>query len=95
MTHEEKTTDASATAEASEALPTLRRAFHLTLEAGTDTREDLAAALEQLAWEVRADKLTRGAWGSPSSGGTYELRVDLSMTHERYIEGLRARGYNA
>lgn len=60
------------------------RAFTLELKVGADTRADLARALEHLAFEIDREQLTTGCWGTPSDGGTYSLRIDHEMTHERY-----------
>lgn len=64
------------------------RAYTLTLKVGADTRHDLALILEHLAIEVSADRLTEGVSGGYSTGFTYKLEVDESMTHDRYFEEL-------
>jgi hypothetical protein len=63
-----------------------RRAFHLTLILGADSREELARALEQMAFQVEAAKLTVGVSGGPSTGAIYELLTNPEQTHERYFQ---------
>ncbi|WP_428383562.1 hypothetical protein [Nevskia ramosa] len=66
-----------------------RRAFRLTLELHADTREDLVHALEDMAFRVATDDVTRGASGGCRSGATYELSVDPDQTHDSYFASLR------
>jgi hypothetical protein len=79
----------------SEELP--QRAFVLELKVGADTRDDLIGVLRQLEYEIGADKLTEGVSGGYSSGYSYKLTVDESMTHDRYTDELdrymEAKGY--
>jgi hypothetical protein len=63
-----------------------RRAFHLTLILGADSREELADALRQMASQVDQLKLTVGVSGGPSSGAIYELLSNPEQTHERYFQ---------
>lgn len=62
-----------------------KRAFTLELKVGADSRKELADALCNFVDEIERDEVTEGAWGGVSSGGSYALRVDHSMTHERYV----------
>lgn len=62
-----------------------RRAFHLTLSLGADTKADLVGALESIALRVSRDELTIGVSGGVSSGYIYELLTDPSMTHQKYF----------
>lgn len=66
-----------------------QRAFTLTLRIGADTRRDLACQLMHMAHQVEAEELTVGQFGSPSSGGIYELAV-IDKPHEKYFEELHA-----
>ncbi len=65
-----------------------RRAYVFTVEIGADTRDDLCAALRQLEFEIAADMLTHGVSGGYSSGYTYNLDVDETITHDRYMDDL-------
>lgn len=66
-----------------------QRAFTLTLRIGSDTRRDLACQLMHMAHQVEAKELTVGQFGSPGSGGCYEL-VEIDKPHEKYFEELHA-----
>lgn len=65
-----------------------RRAFRLTLDIEADSREELAAAVRSKALEIDMDQLTRGVYGGYSSGGTYALDVDESITHDSWADAL-------
>lgn len=65
-----------------------KRAFVLTMTIGADTRQDLSEALNSIAFEIAAEKVTESVTGSYSWGGNYKLEVDESMTHDRYMEEL-------
>jgi hypothetical protein len=65
-----------------------RRAYVLTLELQADSRDDLSAALRQLALEVDRDRISRGVWGGVSSGANYSLDIDESITHDLYFQHL-------
>ncbi len=70
-----------------------RRAYMLELKIGADTKNDLIGVLRQLEFEIGADLLTQGVSGGYSSGYTYKLDIDESITHDSYIEALN--GYLA
>lgn len=65
-----------------------RRAFVFELKIGADTRNDLIGALRQLEFEIGAEQLTEGTSGGYSSGYTYKLDVDESITHDGYFDAL-------
>lgn len=76
------------------------RRFQLRLTLGADDWGELVHSLDQLAFHFDTDKGVRemaerltgwnGASGGPSSGYSYDIRVDPTMTHERYIQELKA-----
>lgn len=67
------------------------RQFVLRVEWGADTRKDLAHALRHVAFEIESE-LTSGkvTSGGPSDGGTYSLRENPGMTHDKYFEEVDA-----
>jgi hypothetical protein len=66
-----------------------QRAITLTLRIGADDRRSLAHQLYHMAHQVEAEQLTVGQFGSPTSGGEYEL-VEIDKPHEKYFEELHA-----
>lgn len=74
------------------------RRYQLALVLGADDWDELVHALEQFAFH--ADTYLRpmadgdvgwnGASGGVASGYSYDVRVDPTMTHERYVEELNA-----
>jgi hypothetical protein len=66
-----------------------QRAYTLTLRIGADTIKDLAHTLSNMAWQAEAGELTRGSFGSPCSGGEYEL-LEIDKPHAKYFEELHA-----
>lgn len=61
------------------------RAHQLKLDIGADTRADLVRALKSIAMQIDRDELTVGCTGGPDWGGSYEYRLDPSITHESYF----------
>jgi hypothetical protein len=65
-----------------------QRAFTITLRIGADTAHDLAMALHEMALRVERDEVTNGTFGSPTSGGEYEL-LTIDKTHDAYFADLK------
>lgn len=62
-----------------------KRAFCLTASVQADTRDDLADALRQMAYQIEREQLTVGISGGPRSGAIYELLTNPDQTHEKYF----------
>lgn len=69
--------------------PKPSRSFRLTLKLEADTREDLANALNQMAYQIDRDQLSVGVSGGPTSGAIYELLHNPNQTHENYFREVR------
>lgn len=67
-----------------------RRAFVLKLELGADTRDDMVKELEQIARRILMDDMTTGVLGGPTTGYTYSLSVDETITHDDYFCAIEA-----
>lgn len=65
-----------------------RRAYVFKVEIGADTRNDLIAVLRHLEFQISADKLSTGVSGGYSSGYTYSLDIDESITHDDFMAAL-------
>lgn len=72
--------------------PLPHRRFVLNLRLGADTRDALAHALEQLAFEIVAGQVNGpgGACGGPDAGYSYEFLEDQSVTHDSYFAAIDA-----
>lgn len=69
--------------------PRPRRRVVVTLDLGADSWDEVASALDQIAFEVAAGKMRGSACsGGPSSGYTWSANEDESVTHETYFEAL-------
>ena len=66
-----------------------QRAFTLTLRVDGDTAQDLARSLYHLGDQIERGELTTGTFGSPTTGGSYEL-LSIDKPHEKYFEELHA-----
>lgn len=63
-----------------------RRAFVLNLKVQANTRRDLADALRTFAMDLERELLSGfGVSASPSSGWSYTLDVDETITKEAYF----------
>lgn len=71
------------------------RRYKMTLVLGADDWQELCNALDQIHTDfiLRREPITanyNGVSGGPASGWTIDIRVDDTMTHERYFEELNA-----
>jgi hypothetical protein len=78
--------------DAQQETPRPQRAVRMELTIGADTRKAMADALEQLAWEIRADVINgpSGCSGSCDAGYAYDFVAGEHPTHEEYVESLKA-----
>lgn len=67
----------------------IHRRHRLTLVLDADSQEDLVRALENLALRIQMGEVTRGSWGSPSDGASYEYLYDPAVDHDSYFEQVR------
>jgi hypothetical protein len=65
-----------------------RRAFELELKIGADSRRDLCDFLTSFVTQLHMDQVTTGVSGGPSSGGSYSLSVDETITHDSYFAAI-------
>jgi len=66
------------------------RAFRLKLDVEADDLDSLIGYLRGFETELYCDKVTTGVSGGYSSGATYSLTVDPSITHDIYFERVDA-----
>ena len=67
-----------------------RRAYVFEIKIGADSRDDLIGVFRQLEYELYTSQLTEGVSGGYSSGYTYKLDVDESITHDTFVTNLNA-----
>lgn len=67
-----------------------RRACRFVLDLEADTRDDIAAALYNMASQIERGEMTQGVSGGYSSGYIYELSESDHPTHTEWAESLRA-----
>lgn len=63
--------------------PAPRRAYHLTIDVGADTFNDLIDLLHHIEYTLHAGS-TNVTSGGYASGGMWTLTHDPEMTHDRY-----------
>lgn len=69
-----------------------RRAFHIDIIAGADTREELHAMLQRFLDEFSPEVVPagKGSIGGAASAMSYMMSIDPLQTRERYLEQLQA-----
>lgn len=66
-----------------------QRAYHITIDIGADTMDELMIELRRFVGHIQEHGLLSSmVSGGTSCGGWIRFDVDEAMTHDRYVEDL-------